>query len=753
MAVGEASGSGVEENTASEYLRMANSNAGAMSLVAGRASDTAAARETSLRHDFSEAAYFNPNVLTSDAGIAEIDFTVPDNLGRWRVVVIGANAKGQLFANTGGFNVALPLEVRGDLPSRLTVGDSLEARATVLNRKPNASEITLSLNVDAGNGEVASESQTVTLNPMDSMAVSAAVGPVSGEEVKLIARATDSEDTDGIVVSTPVVQPFESRSWTSTAPLSTDGGFVQAIELPVNARVDTAELRVTLDKSVIGDLSQTFHYMGQEGHRSWEQILSRAVVVAYANSWDEGSAYRLTKFEMLNRLMQGLNFQGASGGMSHFEPRDDRANDYLSAYTILALSWINDLGFDVPQYSGLIYRYLDKRVRVGMRNRARSYEREPAPSVRDMPIMIAALSSSPFGGARLSDRYSQYLRSKADEFDVAGLAYALITATNIGASSELRAELSGRLQARLVETFDRTEISGGDYRFGNRNELYCVVLAALQDAGDHAPEPRALAKLVRGGYEFRDQNSGFGNTHANAVCISALTKFRDIFEAPKESISVQVTAPRLEPFSLSLEESESSSSSEGVSLPLDDRHTEVAVNLTSGTAGYGSTNVQYEIDLSKEIERSHGYTLKRSYSVYRRNDWRPLDKGSRIEQGEWVRIELDVVTPVVRRFVAITDPTPAGLEPVDPSLSSAVPSGVTQRVQWWDAFNRQALSNVQSRFYAEWLSAGSHTVTYYAQAKFAGEFLALPAKVESMYSDGVFATTSPTTIRVQSVSD
>jgi len=753
MEAGELSGSELEEISVSANRYASDSSAAMMSLSVDRASGATASAGAALRHDFVEAAYFNPNVLTSDAGIAEINFTVPDNLGRWRVVVIGATTEGQLFANTGGFNVALPLEVRADLPTRLIMGDSLEPRATVLNRKADATEVTLSLNLDAGNGEVASASQTVTLNPMDSMAVSAAVGPVSGEEVKLIARATDSEDTDGIVVSTPVVQPIEARSWTSTAPLATDGGFVQAIELPVNARVNTAELRVTLDKSVIGDLSQTFHYMGQEGHRSWEQILSRAVVAAYANSWDEGSAYRLTKVEMLNRLMQGTNFQSASGGMSHFEPRDDRANDYLSAYTILALSWINDLGFGVPQYSGLIYHYLDRRVRDGMRNRARSYEREPAPSGRDMPIMIAALSSSPFGGARLSDRYSQYLRSNVDKFDVDGLAYALITATNIGASSELRAELSGRLQARLVETFDRTEISGGDYRFGNRNELYCVVLAALQDAGDHAPEPRALAKLVRGGYEFRDQNSGFGNTHANAVCISALTKYRNIFEASKESISAKVMVPRLKPFLLSLKDSESSSSSESVSLPLDDRHTEVVVNLTSGTAGYGSTNVRYEVDLSKEIERSHGYTLKRSYSVYRRNEWRPFGKGSRIERGDWVRIELDVVTPVVRRFVAITDPTPAGLEPVDPSLSSAVPSGVTQRVQWWDAFNRQALSNVQSRFYAEWLSAGSHTVTYYAQAKFAGEFLALPAKVESMYSDGVFATTSPTTIRVQSVAD
>jgi len=57
---------------------------------------------------------------------------------------------------------------------------------------------------------------------------------------------------------------------------------------------------------------------------------------------------------------------------------------------------------------------------------------------------------------------------------------------------------------------------------------------------------------------------------------------------------------------------------------------------------------------------------------------------------------------------------------------------------------------VQSRFDAEWLSVGSHNVTHYARAAFAGEFIALAARVESMYNDGVFATTLPETVRIES---
>ena len=273
---------------------------------------------------------------------------------------------------------------------------------------------------------------------------------------------------------------------------------------------------------------------------------------------------------------------------------------------------------------------------------------------------------------------------------------------------------------------------------------------ALQQAAEFTPDTRTLSKLIRGGYEFRDERSGFGNTHANAQCIVALTAFRDRFEAPSDAVAVSVAVDGIEDFSIALPESEPTASSDAIGLPLDDRQTEVSVSLGDGTAAYASTIVRYDVDMSKEIERSFGYTIERSYSVYRRNRWRMLEAGDEIRKGDWVRIELGIVSPVVRRFVAITDPTPAGFEPVDASLAAAIPPDQDGSRGWWRAFNERALSNEASKFYAEWLPPGEQTVTYYALAKYAGEFTALPAKVESMYQDGVFATTAPAVLRVTS---
>lgn len=748
MGIGGPADSGIEEITVSGN-RMSGSGENHLAMAASAEPGAGGQGGPALRHDFAEAAYFNPDVITSENGDAEVIFTVPDNLGKWRVVVVGADVDGQIFANTEQFDVAMPLEVRADLPARLVVGDSIEPSASVLNRKPVASDVKLSLAIEAGDTS-ATSTHTSKLGTMESFSVSAMIDTVEGEEIQLTATATDAEDSDGLLITAPIVDPVEVRSWTSIAPLASNQSFKQPVQLPVNAAPETTELRVVLDKSVVGDLSQTFQYMNQVRHRSWEQILSRAVVAVYAGSWEEAGHNRASNEDIRNLLLQGSNFQTASGGMSHFEPREDLADDYLSAYTLLAFAWIEEQGFEVPAYQGRLARFVSERANLGLRGRRSNYRMTPMPSERDMPVMLAALSSTRFGGAQLKDRFSPYLLSHADEFDAGELAYALIAATNIDASPDLRSKLSDRLQAQLVETFDRTEISGGDYRFGNRNELYCAVLSALQQAREFTPEPRALTKLVRGGYKFRTEHSGFGNTHANAVCVVALAQYRDAFEAPSEALSATVVARDLDQFSVALGEDDASRTSDAVALPMSDRRSEVTVSLTEGSMGYASTNIRYEVDLSQEVERSHGYTIERTYSVYGRNGWQPLDSGVPIEQGEWVKIDLDIVSPVVRRFVAITDPTPAGLEPVDQSLAPAIPGGPASPVRWWNAFNQRALSNEQSKFYAEWLWAGSHTVTYYAQAKFAGEFMALPAKVESMYSDGVFATTKPAAIRIES---
>ena len=724
-----------------------DANAMQLSALSAPAQDAVAGSSFPLRALFRDSAYFDPAILTSIDGDAEVTFDVPDNLGTWRVVVVGADLDGRVFAGTHTFDVAIPVEVRAELPARLISGDTVQATASALSRKETPSDVTLTIDVQSGSvRERASRSENV--GNMETLAVSADIVAQQEGQLELRAVATDGNDRDGLQIDIPVVGPVEQRSWTTVAALSSSARAEQPVELPANAVPETATLRVTVDRSVVGDLSAMFRYMRGVDHRSWETLLSRAVVSAYAEEWGED---RTPAAQLTNLLLQGSNFQSASGGMNHFKPRDDIANDYLSAYTLLALSWIEQQGFAIPAYRARLAQYL--RQRVDSAGRSTNYSRTDGPSDRDMPAMLAALTLSPLRNSRLDAQTVQYLSARADSYDAGELAFALLAATNLDNSTELQRRLVERLSTRLVETFDGTEIADGNYRFGNRSELYCVVLAALQKADVLAPDAQTLAQLVRGGYSFRDPETGFGNTHGNALCVVALTEFRDAYErATQGDVVVGVDATESEEFAVLLAAAEESETSDSVALPLANRRGNVSLSLGAGETAFASTNIQYSVDLSQETERSHGYTLRRTYSVFRGDGWREVTTDDAVVQGDWVRIQLEVVTPVVRRFAAIVDPTPAGLEPVDESLVTVIPNDPDGKFARWSAFDRRALSNEESRFYAEWLSPGSHSVTYYARARYSGDFAALPAKVESMYSDGVFATTGAARLRVTQTS-
>ena len=112
MDTGGSSESGLEEIVVTANRIEHDRNSAMFAMSAGSAGGVQGPGDVPIRTLFVEAAYFNPNSITSDNGESEIKFTVPDNLGKWRVVVIGADTKGQIFSNTHAFDVVLPLEVR-----------------------------------------------------------------------------------------------------------------------------------------------------------------------------------------------------------------------------------------------------------------------------------------------------------------------------------------------------------------------------------------------------------------------------------------------------------------------------------------------------------------------------------------------------------------------------------------------------------------------------------------------------------------
>jgi alpha-2-macroglobulin len=144
----------------------------------------------------------------------------------------------------------------------------------------------------------------------------------------------------------------------------------------------------------------------------------------------------------------------------------------------------------------------------------------------------------------------------------------------------------------------------------------------------------------------------------------------------------------------------------------------------------------------------HGFSIERRYE--------PIDDPADVSQsadGTWnikagarVRVRVTAVVPARRTMVALMDPLPAGLEPMNPSLAitGTVPADPnaqqTQRYWWWSRpwFSHQNLRDERAEAFGDLVWPGVHEYVYVATATTPGRYVVPPPRIEEMYHPETF---------------
>lgn len=118
----------------------------------GRANKTPDASPT-VRAWFPESFLWQPLVQTNDAGVATVEFTVPDTLTTWRILALGQTRQGSQGGAAHTFLSTLPAYVDVVAPLELRVGDVIELPIQVVNQSADPLRGTLSVKVSGGLGQ------------------------------------------------------------------------------------------------------------------------------------------------------------------------------------------------------------------------------------------------------------------------------------------------------------------------------------------------------------------------------------------------------------------------------------------------------------------------------------------------------------------------------------------------------------------------------------------------------------------------
>jgi len=181
-----------------------------------------------------------------------------------------------------------------------------------------------------------------------------------------------------------------------------------------------------------------------------------------------------------------------------------------------------------------------------------------------------------------------------------------------------------------------------------------------------------------------------------------------------------------------------------------------------GTDGrlYYRIGMSYAPSSLKLDPADHGFTVERRYEAVDDPGDVTLDKDGTwtVKAGARVRVRLSMVAESRRYHVALVDPLPAGLEPMNPALAVTGPVPQDPNAQqnqnpywWWYStwYEHQNMRDERVEAFTTLLWEGVWEYTYVARATTPGNFVVPPAKAEEMYFPETFGRSGSDRVIVQ----
>jgi uncharacterized protein YfaS (alpha-2-macroglobulin family) len=178
----------------------------------------------------------------------------------------------------------------------------------------------------------------------------------------------------------------------------------------------------------------------------------------------------------------------------------------------------------------------------------------------------------------------------------------------------------------------------------------------------------------------------------------------------------------------------------------------------AGTLFY-TARLRYAADRLYQKGLDSGFQIERSYEPYVESGTRP--PATSYKAGDLVRVTLTLNLTKERRFVAVTDPLPAGFEAVESWFATTAASLAARQDDqgdveddwdaWWrrGGFDHVERHDDRVQLFATRLSEGRHQFSYIVRATTAGTVRTAPARAEEMYEPEIFGRTATTVIEVR----
>ena len=720
----------------------------------------APAQPIQIRADFNALATFSPEVRTDTQGRARVEVSLPDNLTRYRVMVVAVDNGNQFGSGETNITARLPLMVRPSAPRFLNFGDKFELPVVLQNQTDE--EMIVDVVVQAANIRLpGSAGERVSVPANDRVEVRfPAVTDMAGTAHFQVAAAS-GDFADAAVIELPVYTPATTEAF-ATYGVVDEGSVIQPVSRPRNVFPQFGGLEINTSSTALQALTDAVLYLVSYPYECSEQIASRILAVAAlrdvltAFSADGLPSPEEMEAAVVRDIEQLQGLQNFDGGFPYWRRGQDSI-PFNTIHAAHALQRARQMDFAVPENmwaNSLAYlqdieshypSYYSKRTR--------------------QTLSAYALYVRHLMGDRDVDKARSLLNEDPlEELPLEAIAWIWQVLIDDPSSTDDLEAIRRHVNNRAVETAGAANfISSFDdqaYLLLNSNRRTDALFLDAMIADD--PEHDLIPKLVNGLLAHRTRGR-WSNTQENVFILLALDRYFNTFEAETPEFVARMWLGDTY-----------IAEHEYIGRTTDRIETNVPMNflvesdqeiqdLILSKDGVG--RLYYRLGLSyapTDLELDPldmGFVVQRSYEAVDDPDDVTQDELGiwHIKAGARVRVRLQMVADNRRYHVALVDPLPAGLEIVNPALavSGSVPqdpNGSDYRYGWWwwgTWYEHQNMRDERAEAFTTLLWDGVYNYSYVARATTPGVFTVPPAKAEEMYSPEVFGRSASDWVSVE----
>ena len=482
------------------------------------------AQDVAVRSNFDAVALFAPDVTTDADGHAAVDLPLPDNLTRYRVMVVAAAGTQQFGTGEANVTAELPLMVRPTAPRFLNFGDRAELPVVVQNNRD--APLDADVVVESANlGADVPAGVRVTVPANDRVEVRF---PIAAEEVgrgALRVTAVSGERADSATVSLPVYTPSTSETFATYGEL--DGGaIVQPVLAPTDVIPQFGGLEVSTSSTTLQALTDAVLYLTDYRYASSDGLAAQLLAISSLRDVLEAfDAPELPSAGEIDAAMNGYiaeltAMQNDDGGFPYWL-RGQPSEPFNTIHATHALIVARDAGYAVPadpitrgvDALGGIEQFFDPGLDEPTKWTLRAYA---------LHVRALAGQADPAGAQAL---YAE----AGDELPLDALAWLwpVIDDADTDAAIEQRlANVAVDTAGAVTFTTGITD-DGAAVTLASDRRTDGLILDALLAV---RPDSDLVAKVVRGLQAGQGEDGRWENVQENAFILLALRHYFDAFE-------------------------------------------------------------------------------------------------------------------------------------------------------------------------------------------------------------------------------